>query len=86
MDAHWNTLFNDDEHLRMVYMLGNLSLLEAKLNNKHAGQKPFAEKKLVYENSRYALSKEIGGEEWSIQLIKHRQASLAKTAAGIWKR
>jgi uncharacterized protein with ParB-like and HNH nuclease domain len=86
MDAHWSQLFNDEDHLRMVYMLGNLSLLEAKLNSKQAGQKPFAEKKLVYQKSQYALSKKIGGDEWSIQLIKHRQASLAKTAAGIWKR
>ena len=86
MDAHWSALFNDEEHLRMVYMLGNLSLLEAKLNNKQAGQKPFAEKKALYQTSHYALSKEIGGDEWTIQMIKHRQASLAKTAAGIWKR
>ncbi len=86
MDAHWNSLFNDEDHLRMVYMLGNLSLLEAKLNTRQAGQKPFADKKTVYHKSRYALSKLIGGEEWTIQMIKHRQATLAKTAAGIWKR
>lgn len=86
MDAHWNSLYNDDDHLRMVYMLGNLSLLEAKLNNKQAGQKSFEEKKEIYKTSQYALSKEIGGDEWTIQMIKHRQASLAKTAAGIWKR
>jgi uncharacterized protein with ParB-like and HNH nuclease domain len=86
MDAHWSGLFNDEEHIRMVYMLGNLSLLEAKLNNKQAAQKNFTEKKAVFQISQYALSKQIGGDEWSIQMIKHRQASLAKTAAGIWKR
>jgi uncharacterized protein with ParB-like and HNH nuclease domain len=86
MDAHWNNLYTDEDHLRMVYMLGNLSLLEAKLNNKQAGQKPFSEKKVVYQKSQYSLSKQIGGDEWTIQMIKHRQASFAKTAAGIWKR
>lgn len=86
MDAHWSNLFNDEEHLRMVYMLGNLSILEAKLNNKQAGQKPFSEKKVVYQQSQYSLSKQIGGDEWTTQMIKHRQAALAKTAAGIWKR
>lgn len=85
-DAHWVNLFSEEEHQRMVYMLGNMTLLEPKLNNRQAGQRPFADKKTVYQNSRYALSKEIGGAEWSAQLIKHRQAALAKTAAGVWKR
>lgn len=86
MDAHWSSLFSEEEHLRMVYMLGNMTLLEPKLNNRQAGQKSFADKKTVYQNSRYALSREIGGTAWSVQLIKHRQAALAKTAAGVWKR
>jgi uncharacterized protein with ParB-like and HNH nuclease domain len=86
MTAHWNELFTEEDHQRMVYMLGNLSLLEAKLNNKQAGQKPFEEKKEIYKTSQYALSKEIRGNEWTVQMIKHRQASLAKTAAGIWRR
>lgn len=86
MDAHWSSIFSEDEHSRMVYMLGNMTLLEAKLNNRQAGQKPFEDKKAVYQNSRYAMSKAITGGEWNTQLIQHRQASLAKTAAGIWKR
>jgi uncharacterized protein with ParB-like and HNH nuclease domain len=86
MDKHWSTLFSDEEHMSVVYMLGNLTLLEPKLNNRQAGQKPFSEKKAIYSSSRYALSRDIGGVEWSIKMIKHRQSSLAKTAAGIWKR
>lgn len=86
MDEHWNSLFSDEEHLANVYKLGNLTLLEPKLNNRQAGQKPFSVKKTVYEQSKFAISKEIKGEEWNIKMINHRQASLAKTAAGIWKR
>ncbi len=86
MDERWSCIFSDDEHLNFVYMLGNLTLLEPKLNNIKAGQKPFDEKKEIYQNSKYALSKEITGAEWSVKMIKHRQTSLGKTAAGIWKR
>jgi hypothetical protein len=86
MNNHWNEIFNEDDHLRMVYMLGNLTLLEPKLNNREAGQKSFEDKKIIYQKSRYALSKQITGSEWNIQMIKHRQASLAKTAAGIWRK
>lgn len=86
MDEHWSSLFTDEDHINYVYMLGNMTLLEPKLNNIRAGQKPFEEKKQFYQTSKYALSKNIIGEEWSIRMIKHRQASLGKTAAGIWKR
>ncbi|MBL7700879.1 MAG: DUF262 domain-containing protein [Ferruginibacter sp.] len=85
MSDHWKSLFSEEEHMQVVYLLGNLSLLEPKLNNKEAGQKPFKEKKEAYAKSQYALSNTIKAEEWNIQMIKHRQARLAKTAAGIWK-
>lgn len=85
MNDHWKEIFSEEEHSQFVYMLGNMSLLEPKLNNKEAGQKPFGEKKAVYAQSKYALSNSIKADEWSIQMIKHRQAGLGKTAAGIWK-
>lgn len=85
MSDHWKNLFSEEEHMQVVYLLGNLSLLEPKLNNKEAGQKPFKEKKEVFAKSQYALSNTIKADEWNIQMIKHRQAGLAKTASGIWK-
>jgi hypothetical protein len=85
MSDHWKTLVSEEEHGQVVYMLGNLSLLEPRLNHKEAGQKPFMEKKDVYSKSKYALSNTIQTEEWSIQMIKHRQAGMGKTAAGIWR-
>ena len=85
MTDQWKQIFSEEEHNQIVYMLGNLSLLEPKLNNKEAGQKTFNQKKGVYAQSKYTLSNSIKAEEWSIQMIKHRQAGLGKTAAGIWK-
>jgi uncharacterized protein with ParB-like and HNH nuclease domain len=85
MNSHWSETFNAEEHARNVYMLGNLSLLENSKNSKEAAQKPFADKLNVYQTSRYALSNRITGTVWSTKMIQHRQASLAKTACGIWK-
>ncbi|MFN8776778.1 MAG: DUF262 domain-containing protein [Flavobacteriales bacterium] len=85
MSEHWKGLFSEEEHNQVVYLLGNLTLLEPKLNSKEAGQRPFAEKKEVYAKSKYALSQAVEADEWSIRAIKHRQASLGKTAAGIWR-
>lgn len=85
MSDHWKNLFSDEEHLQVLYLLGNLSLLEPKLNNKEAGQKSFKEKKEIYAKSKYALSNTIKAEEWNVQMIKHRQSGLAKIATAIWK-
>lgn len=85
LDDYWHTQFKEKDHSLYLYKLGNLTLLEPKLNNREAAQKSFAEKKEVYQKSKYALSRDIKGEEWSIKMIKHRQSSLAKTAKSVWK-
>ncbi|MEN9569767.1 MAG: hypothetical protein RL172_998 [Bacteroidota bacterium] len=85
MSDQWKEIFSEEEHLQVVYLLGNLTILEPKLNNKEAGQRPFTDKKSIYAKSQYALTNTIKAEEWNIQMIKHRQARLAKTASGIWK-
>lgn len=85
MNDHWKQYFSEEGHSQVVFMLGNLTLLEPKLNSKEAGQNSFAKKLEVYSKSQYALSNSLKAEEWSIKMIKHRQSSLGKTAAGIWK-
>ncbi len=85
MDEHWCNFFSDKDHNLYVYFLGNLTLLEAKLNNREAGRKSFEEKKEIYHKSKYALSKEVKGNIWNVKTIKDRQSSLAKTASGVWK-
>jgi uncharacterized protein with ParB-like and HNH nuclease domain len=85
MNDIWKEYFSEEEHSQVVYMLGNLTLLEPKLNFKEAGQNSFTKKFEVYAKSKYALSNSIKAEEWSIKMIKHRQSGLGKTASGIWK-
>ena len=81
----WYTSFTEEEYERNIYMLGNLSLLEATKNNKEAADLIFAEKKKVYATSKFALTRKIEDPEWTAQNVKKRQAQLAKLATGIWK-
>jgi len=82
---NWHPEFSEEEFERNVFMLGNLTLLEAGKNNKEASDKMFEEKKAVYATSKFALSKKLTDPQWTSQNIKSRQAHLAKLATGIWK-
>lgn len=81
----WQADFTEEAYARNVYMLGNLSLLEAGKNTKEAANKPFEEKKAVYAGSKFAITQKITDPQWTTQNIKSRQAHLAKLATGIWK-
>ena len=82
----WHQDFTEEEYERNVYLIGNLSILEASKNNKEAADHSFEEKKQVYSTSRYTITKNISDiDEWKSQNIKHRQANLAKIATSIWK-
>lgn len=81
----WLAEFDEETLEKNTYMLGNLTLLEPKKNNKEAGNKPFADKLEVYKTSKYAITHLISAPEWSHETIKSRQAHLAKLATGVWK-
>jgi uncharacterized protein with ParB-like and HNH nuclease domain len=81
----WQADFTEEAFERNVFMLGNLTLLEAGKNSKDAANKPFEEKKAVYAGSKFALTQKITDPQWTSQNIKNRQAHLAKLATGIWK-
>lgn len=81
----WQEIFSEDEYERNIFMVGNLTLLEPQKNSKEAADKVFDDKKVVYQTSKYALTKKLTDHEWTPQNIKHRQAHLAKLASGIWK-
>lgn len=80
----WHNVFNEEEYGRNVFMIGNMTLLEAQKNSKEAADKVFDEKKEVYRTSKYAITKAVDHHEWTPQTVKHRQAHLAKLATGIW--
>ncbi len=81
----WHSDFTEEEFERNIFMLGNLTILEATKNNKDASDKVFNEKKKVYAASKFALSKNIVDPQWTSQNIKSRQTHLAKLATAVWK-
>ena len=78
--------FSDEEVNRSVYRLGNLTLLEKKLNQE-ANALPYRDKKPVFERSNCHLTLKIpeNYDTWSEAKITARQKELAKAAKSIWK-
>lgn len=70
----------------MIYRLGNLTLLEPKLN-KEAGNKPFKEKLIIYKKSQYDITKDIAErwDNWGNNEIKTRQREFSDLATSIWR-
>lgn len=83
--AIWQAEFTEEEYERNVYLLGNLTLLEASKNNKDAADRPFEEKKSVFHRSKYGITNSLNNLQWKPQDIRHRQAHLAKIATSIWR-
>lgn len=82
-ENYMNTEERIDESI--IYRLGNLTLLEAGLN-KECANKPFIEKKDLYERSQYEITREISkNTEWREDEIRNRQLNLAKNATSIWR-
>ncbi|MDP3929883.1 MAG: HNH endonuclease family protein, partial [Bacteroidota bacterium] len=84
-DSSWN-MFNDEAIKRSVYRLGNLTLLEKKIN-KDAGNLSYAEKRKLFLQSTIEISKEISDtyETWTEEKIATRQKDLATKAKRIWR-
>ena len=83
---HPNEEWNDDNLDSLIYRLGNMCLLEKKLNN-NIGNKRYAEKVEVLNQSTFITTNSISSEypEWVQQSIVDRQKQMAKCAKTIWK-
>lgn len=83
---HPNEEWNDDNLDSLIYRLGNMCLLEKKLNN-NIGNKRYAEKVEVLNQSTFITTNSISSEypEWVQQSIIDRQKQMAKCAKTIWK-
>ncbi len=80
----WNDLF-DEKGEEYIYRLGNYTLLENK-KNKECGNKDFAKKREIYQESRYKLTKEhLNLEEWNIPALEKYQKKLAEYATSVWR-
>lgn len=84
-DENWGT-FNSEQINRSIYRLGNLALLESKLN-REAGTKLYTEKKELLKESNIRSTAIIPLEykDWSEDKISARQSELAKIAKTIWR-
>jgi hypothetical protein len=67
-----------------VYRLGNYTILEED-KNRNCGNKNFAEKKIVYATSQYAMPKQITANDWTPNTIDMRQTRLSETATAVWR-
>jgi uncharacterized protein with ParB-like and HNH nuclease domain len=84
-DDTWGD-FTFEEINRSIYRIGNLTLLEKKLNKK-ADQLPYKEKQKYFSESKLFITKKIPQhyEHWNEAKLAARQRELAKHAKSIWK-
>lgn len=74
----------EEEFEELKDTIGNLTLLEKKLNLK-ASDNPFQQKKEEYRNSDFKMTEKLLEEEkWSTERIRNRSEELAKIANQIW--
>lgn len=78
--------FDDAEVASEVYRLGNMTLLESKLN-RDAGNLSFDKKVPYYEKSKIHSTCVLASsfDRWDNRSIERRQNQLAKVASGIWR-
>jgi hypothetical protein len=78
--------FTDEQVDQCVYRIGNLTLLEA-TDNRDIGNKPYKEKRSIFEQSGFELTKRVASEhhEWTPERVVTRQAFLANQATAIWR-
>lgn len=78
--------FTEEEIERSVYRLGNMTLLES-ARNRDLGNQSYAEKRTVYAQSGFVLTRKLAEEsaEWTPDRIASRQRQMAQTAVGRWR-
>lgn len=68
-----------------LWRIGNLTLLESR-KNQDAENHSFAEKRAIYESSKFKLTRKCAEyAEWTPDAINQRQREMAETAVEIWK-
>ncbi len=84
-DENWGD-FTNEEINRSIYRIGNLALLEKKLN-READTKKYLDKTSLYRLSKCLLTQSIPDnfDSWNEDKISARQKELAKNAKTIWR-
>lgn len=81
----WNHI-SDFDHEQLVYRLGNMAILHQR-PNRDAGNSPYEQKRLLYEQSEFEITRRIAQENanWDEERIGARQNWMATQATGIWR-
>lgn len=81
--ANWPHV-TPEEHSAFIKRIGNLTILNKRLNAK-AANGSFADKKKIYATSHITLTKELDKHaQWTVKEIEDRQRELAKLAVSAW--
>ena len=86
-DSEWEEGFPKATQQGAANRIGNLTLLEAKLN-RAVGNGGYERKLAAYDRSRYETTKaisEIAPEEWTLSFLDERQHRLARRAVHLWR-
>lgn len=79
-----STKTNSETNAAVVNQIGNLALLEKRLNTQ-AGSKPFEDKRSIYRDSVYTLTKRVALKRtWKPISARRRTAELAILACHAW--
>jgi len=82
--SEWAAIFDVERQIELIYRLGNLTLLESKLN-KECQNATYAVKLPIYKTSQYRLTNSIDFPEWTESQLRSRQRKLAKIATSVWR-
>ena len=86
-DSEWEEGFPRATRQGAANRIGNLTLLEAKLN-RAVGNGSYERKLAAYDRSRYDITRaisEIAPEEWTLSFLEERQRQLARRAVHLWR-
>ncbi|MCR9212653.1 MAG: DUF262 domain-containing HNH endonuclease family protein [Proteobacteria bacterium] len=84
-DQNWPE-FTDSDVINSVYRIGNMALLESKIN-RDVGNSAFETKVELFKNSNMSMINDIieKYDSWDVEQINNRQISMAKAAKSIWR-
>lgn len=78
--------FDDQQREAFTYRLGNLSLLNT-VSNREAGNASYTEKRPVYGDSEFAITRRIAEEydTWNVDKVRSHQNWMARQATAVWR-
>lgn len=77
--------FHEDVRDDFVHRLGNYALMVA-AGNRDGADRPFAEKRALYDQSKFAMTRELATlDAWTPRALERRQERMAKLATQLWR-